>query len=332
MASDFRLVYLGTRDFALPTLRALVERSHTIVGVVTQPDRRKGRRREPEPNAIKQFACDHAIPVFQPEDVNDAESISSLKQCRPDLLVLVAYGQILSKEVLAVAEHGGINLHGSLLPRYRGAAPVAWAIYQGEPETGVTVIQMTTKIDAGAILAESKTSIRPDETAGELEGRLAEIGVPLVCTVVGRIASGDIGSVPQDTKHASYARRLEKSDGLIDWSRPGRIVCAQVRAMQPWPTAYAFFQGRRMQRPARLIVERISEGPPADGDEQPGTVLDTIGGSIQVKTGGSTSILIERVQPAGKRLMTASEFQNGYRVGPGDRFGATIESTTQVTR
>ena len=323
MASDLRLIFLGTRDFALPTLRTLMERGESLVGVVTQPDRPQGRRREPQANAVKQLAAQQGIPVFQPEGVNSAESTEVLNRWRPDLLVLVAYGQILSENVLGIPERGGINLHGSLLPRYRGAAPVAWAIYDGETETGVTVIRMTPKLDAGAILSRAATPIRPDETAGELEARLAELGAPLVCSAVEAIATGKIEAVPQDvTRQSRYARRLEKNDGLIDWSRSGRMICAQVRAMQPWPTAYTFFHGRELQEPVRVLIRRIREGPTADGPEAPGTVVRGEAKTISVQTGESTSVWVDEVQPAGKRSMTAVEFKNGYRVAAGDHFGS----------
>lgn len=323
MGCPLRLIFLGTRDFALPSLRALLEQGYQIVGIVTQPDRPQGRDREVVACAAKQLGQQYDLAVFQPEDINQPDAIDYLRRLQPDLLVLVAYGQILSEEVLRLARHGGINLHGSLLPRYRGASPVAWAIYHGEAETGVTVIQMVPRVDAGPVLARSVTRIGEEETAGELEARLAELGAPLVCSVVDRIASSDIQPLAQVVGQATSARRLRKEDGLIDWSRTALQVCNQVRAMQPWPSAYTHLQRQNVGRDLRLIVQQVKEGPAVADLQPPGTVIGVLSDALQVQTGRGTTVRVRQVQPAGGRSMNATEFVNGYRVTAGDCLGST---------
>src|SRR5262249_40175529 len=208
------------------------------------------------------------VPVFQPESINTPEGVAALKEWKPDLLVVAAYGQILSREVLEAAPLGGINVHASLLPKYRGAAPIAWAIYHGETRTGVAIIRMTTGLDAGDMLAQEAVDIGPEETAGELEARLAPLGARLAVQVIGQIAAGTATGVKQDKSQVTKAPKLKKEDGLIDWTRDARQVCNQVRAMQPWPTAYTFFH-HQAQPPRRLIVHKASWHPCLDGESAP---------------------------------------------------------------
>ncbi len=237
MAPPIRLIFLGTGDFALPTFEHLVETGHDIAALVTQPDRPQGRKQELIPSRIKLAAEASGILVKQPEDVNAAESLDLIRAMRPDLLVTAAYGQILSAELLSIPRLGGINLHGSVLPSYRGAAPVARAIQNGETSTGVTVIRMTPQIDAGGIIAIAQTFIDPDETAGELEARLARLGASLVARTLAELAEGPVPILPQDRAKVTKAPKLRKEDGQIDWSRSAQSIHNLVRAMQPWPVA-----------------------------------------------------------------------------------------------
>lgn len=324
MAPPTRIIMLGTGDFALPTFEHLCATGHTVVQLITQPDRPQGRKQELVPSPIKRSAQSRGIPVFQPEDVNAAGSVAAVRELSPDLLVTAAYGQILSPELLAVPRLGGINLHGSVLPAYRGAAPVARAIERGETESGVTVILMSPRIDAGGMLKVARTPIGPDETAGELEDRLAVLGAPLVAEAVLALASGTATLLPQDRKMVTKAPKLRKEDGLVDWTRPAQAVHDLVRAMQPWPIASTFV--RRAHQvdpdagPERLILHKTRPlGEPTG--RAPGEVVESLGGRLVVAAGqGAVEVLV--VQVAGKRPMPAADYLRGHPLFPGDRMGA----------
>jgi methionyl-tRNA formyltransferase len=241
--------------------------------------------------------------------------------------VVAAYGQILSKDVLSVPPHGGINVHASLLPKYRGAAPIAWAIYHGETRAGVTIIRMSVHLDAGEMLAQEALDIGPEETAGELEERLAPLGARLAVETVRRLAEGPVPGTPQDKAQVTKAPKLTKEHGLIDWMRPARAVCNQVRAMQPWPTAYTF-RHRAGQPPQRLIIHKAVPSLPAEvGKHTPGDLLvEPVAGkaglaTLRVVAGDDTTVEVVMLQPAAKRVMSAAEYLRGHPVQAGDRFG-----------
>lgn len=315
-----RIVMMGTGTFAEPTFEALLASNHTVVGLVTQPDRAMGKESgstRQVGRGMKQIARELHIPVLQPESINTAEGVAGLKAFNADLLVVAAYGQILSKDVLATTPRGGINVHASLLPKYRGAAPVAWAIYHGETETGVTVIKMSVSLDAGDMLAQEKITIGPDETAGELEARLAQLGARLAVQVADQIAAGAAHGLKQDKSQVSKAPKLTKEHGLIDWSRPANAVCNQIRAMQPWPTAYTFLH-QAGQPPLRVIVNRARQYPGSCGSNRIGQVLvmDDGAGRILVVSGANsageqTVVEIVELQPSGKRRMPTADFLRG---------------------
>lgn len=323
-----RLVMMGTGTFAEPTLETLLTHGEQVVGVVTQPDRPIGQRRgstRQTGRGIKAIAQDAGLPVAQPESINTPEGVALLTNFRPDLLVVVAYGQILKPEVLATATHGGINVHASLLPKYRGAAPVAWAIWNGESQTGVTIIRMTAGLDAGDILAQQVVDILPDETAGELESRLAPIGARLALEVIQKMKHGPVEGIPQDPALVTKAPKLRKEMGLIDWTRPAPQVWNQIRAMQPWPTPYSYLH-RGGQPPLRVLlpdavpIESASRvGPPGTVFAEPTAEGDP---AMFVICGGGTLLRVLGLQPAGKRLMSAAEFLRGHPIRPGDFFGA----------
>lgn len=324
--SPLRLVLMGTGNFALPTFRALLQSPHVVVGLVTQPQRSLGAVRSSTRQAsapVALLAQEHGLPLLQPEDVNSPQGVASLRQLSPDLLVVAAYGQILSPEVLSVAPQGGINVHASLLPRYRGAAPVAWAIYHGETQTGVTIIRLSPRLDAGDILAQEVVAIGPEETAGELEARLAAVGARLALQVVDAIAAGAARGVPQDHRLASKAPKLRKEHGLLDWRRRAPELVNQIRAMQPWPMAYTFWH-RAGRPPQRLLLYRArAEAFPAELPAlPPGTPLrpPLAQGRLCVAAGEGLVEVLE-LQPAGKRRMTAAEFLRGHPLQPGDFFG-----------
>jgi methionyl-tRNA formyltransferase len=322
-----RLVMMGTGQFAEPTFEALLRSPYSVVGLVTQPDRAVGAERgstRQTGRGMKAMALEHGLPVLQPEKINTPEGVGALAEWKPDLLVVAAYGQILSRDVLAVPALGGINVHASLLPKYRGAAPIAWAIYHGEKTTGVTIIKMTTGLDAGDILAQEAVELGSTETAGEAEARLAQVGARLAVQVAGQIATGTANGRKQDPALVTKAPKLSKEHGAIDWSRHARQVCNHVRAMQPWPTAYTYLH--RPGKPTlRVIVTKAAPFSLLTDPGGPGDVLvlqDKDRPVLAVIVGGGHEMVrIEELQPAGKRLMSAEEFLRGHRPQKGDRFG-----------
>jgi methionyl-tRNA formyltransferase len=316
----FRIIMLGTGDFALPTFEHLIETGHDVVALVTQPDRPQGRKQELIPSLIKQAAQARRIVVDQPQDVNEPDSLARARELKPDLLVTAAYGQILSPALLSIPRLGGINLHGSILPAYRGAAPVARAIQNGEAESGVTVIRMTPKIDAGGMISIARTMIGPDETAGELEDRLARLGAPLIVEAIAALADGNVSILPQERSKVTKAPKLRKEDGLIDWQKPAQAVHDLVRAMQPWPVAQTSWrpESSAPKEPTRLIVHKTSV---VDGHGTPGEVIEVAGDRLIVAAGGGAVALLV-IQLPGKKPFSAAEFLRGHRIQPGDHLGA----------
>ncbi|MER3415675.1 MAG: methionyl-tRNA formyltransferase [Gemmataceae bacterium] len=309
---------VGTGAFAEPALTTLYHSRHQVLTLVTNPDRPAGKERDMV-RPIKKLAQSLGIPVFQPASINAPEAIARLRQLDADLLVVAAYGQILSAEALQTTRRGGINIHASLLPKYRGAAPVAWAIYHGETRTGVTIIQMNPKMDAGDILAQAAVDILPEETAGELEARLAQLGARLALETIDALERGTVVARPQESAQATRAPRLKKEHGLIDWSRPAAQIVNHIRAMQPWPTAYTFWH--HGSRPAvRIILYRACAEPGPYPPSEPGTVVAVNADSLVIAAGEGYIVPVT-LQVAGGRCMSAPEFLRGHRVQIGDRFG-----------
>lgn len=302
-----RIVMLGTGPFAVPTLKALVASEHEVLLAVSRPP----RGRKPLPAPVQIAAEELGIPRWLPETVNSDEARARLAELHADLLVVCDYGEILKSSTLETTRLGGINLHGSLLPKYRGAAPVQWAVLNGDAETGNTVIQMTPGLDAGPCVGVDRVPIDPDETAGELEARLSERGANLVLEVVEKLAAGSIQPIEQDKSQATKAPRLEKEHGLVDWSRPALEIKNRVRALHPWPRAYTHWQ-RVSGEPLRLIVDRVQIVAEEFPAALPGRVV-AAGDTFVVATGDGF-LSIEQVQPAGKRVMSAGEFLRGYQI------------------
>lgn len=311
-----RLVMLGTGPFAVPTLELLAASPHEVMLVVARPPRGRDAKASPLQRAGEQLSLE----VWTPESVNLPESQARLTALAADLLVVCDYGEILRPATLATTRLGGINLHGSLLPKYRGAAPVQCAVLNGDAETGNTVIQMTPGLDAGPCLAKESTPIDPDEDAAALESRLAALGAKLVLRVVDELASGTAKPIEQNSATASKAPRLTKEHGSIDWSRPAAEIKNLVRAVQPWPRAYTFWH-RTDGPPIRLNIDRVqlAAGELVSASEQPGHVVDA-SNRLLVSTGDGV-LEILTVQPAGKRAMSAADFLRGNRVTVGDKFG-----------
>jgi methionyl-tRNA formyltransferase len=322
-----RIVVMGTGPFAVPMFEALRSSPHEVVAVVTRPDHAPPGRRPPK-NFMREAAAAGGIAILDPERINDPPAVAAVAALRPDLFVVCDYGQILSRELLAVPPLGGINLHGSLLPRHRGAAPVQWTIREGDPLAGVSVIHMTPALDAGNVIVTRATPVGPRETSAELEPRLASLGAGAVIEAIERIeaavaatgSSAGIG-VPQEAAKATRAPRLAKSDGLVDWSLPAVRIERLRRALEPWPRLNTFFS-RGDGRPQRLVLEDVvvvpAEGLPAAA---PGTVLEATGDRIVVACGAGTAVAITRLVPEGRRSMSAAEFLRGSHLMPSARLG-----------
>lgn len=310
---------MGTGDFAVPTFRALYETPHMLVELVTQPDRQGRGHHQGHVNRMKQVALERGTPVWQPLHVNTPESLAHLRDLRADVFVVAAYGQILSPELLGIPRLAAINVHASLLPRHRGAAPVAYAILKGDAETGVSIIQILPQLDAGPILAVARTSIGPRETAGQLEDRLAELSSPLVPEVLGQLAGGKTTPILQAAAQVTRAPKLKKEMGAIDWSQTARQIDCHVRAMQPWPNACTFLHARG-KPPLRLLVLEVAPSAVRCGDaanDRPGAVVPSGGGRWLARCGDGAIELL-RLQPEGKRPMSAAEFFRGRVIETGD--------------
>lgn len=313
---------LGTGPFAVPTFEWLLSSEHRVAALVTRPARPGKGRSNPPVNPMRAVAEQHGLPVFAPESINSPEAQAQLAAWGADIFVVCDYGQILSRDTLGLARLGGINLHGSLLPRYRGAAPVHWAIYQGETETGVSVLHMTPRLDAGPLLAVAQTPISPDETTADVEERLSHLGVEPVRQSLDLLAAWD-GASPlgtlQDPVLATKAPRLAKTDGAVDWSRTALQIKNQQRAFHPWPGTYTHLL-RTDQPPFRLIIDHLSPVADSSLSAAPGEIVLADGKSLWIAT-GSAPLALDRVQPAGKRVMEIAEFLRGHPVRVGERFG-----------
>jgi methionyl-tRNA formyltransferase len=309
---------MGTGPFAVPTYQQLYEARHDVVLLVSKPLRTHHGKELAPASAMRDIAHEHGTPIYDPESINTPEAQERLKEARADLLVVCDYGQILGPETLATARLGGINLHGSLLPKYRGAAPINWALYHGETETGVTVIHMTPRVDAGPCIAQASIAIGPDETAVELEPRLAEVGAWLVRRAIDAVLGGRLEALPQNPALATKAPRLKKTDGAIDWRRPAVCLKNQVRALEPWPRTYTFLT-RAHGEPLRMILGPLDVVDQPNGSP-PGTVLEAHGNRLVVACGQS-AVAPRSVQIAGKRAMEIAEFLRGHPIQPGERFG-----------
>jgi len=310
-----RVLFMGTPEFSARALERLLSSSHTVCAVVTQPDRPKGRSRTPVPSAVKQVALDAGVPVLQPERASAESFVASLAEIQPDIVAVAAYGEILRRNFLAMPARGCINLHASLLPAYRGAAPVPAAIACGEIETGLTTQLIDEGMDTGDILLQKRIEIRPDETAGELLDRMAPIGGKLLVETLDGIEAGSVTPVPQDHTKATYCKMLEKADGIIDWNRSAREIHNHVRAMNPWPVAFTKLPGKTV----RIWATQVKE-PTGTSNTTPGAVLaiDKLGITVAA---GDGSILLTELQAQGSKRMSAHAFTLGHRINVHDRFG-----------
>lgn len=331
-----RIAVLGTGPFAVSTFQALLESPHEVAALITRPTPpAKGREKEPI-NPMRNVALSRGLAVHAPATINSEEGRQLIERLAPEVLVVCDYGQILSADILALAPLGGINLHASLLPRYRGAAPIQWTLYNGESETGVSVIHMTPRLDAGPILAVRATRIGFEETHPELEQRLANLGVAPVLEAIELLAKWDRKSpigIPQDSSQTTKAPRLKKENGAVDWSRTAEQIRNQVRALKPWPGTYTFW-ARPGHEPLRILIDNVSIialgiraaariAELGKAEFQPGEVVVSDGKQLIVAT-GEGGLGIAAIAPAGKRHMTVAEFLRGYRIREGDVLGVSL--------
>jgi methionyl-tRNA formyltransferase len=334
-----KIIFCGTPAFALPSLHGLIaQQEFQIAGVVTQPDRPRGRSKEVASSPVKGAAVAAGISVYQPQKIRAEESYEYFRIAAPDVVVIIAYGQIIPARLIEIPRLGWINLHGSLLPKYRGAAPIHWAIASGETRTGLTTMRIDAGLDTGPTLLKHETEIAPDETTPELYARLARAGAPLIVETLRGLASGTITPTPQDNSQTTLAPPLKKEDGRIDWSLPAQKIYNRIRGFQPWPGAFTAFRGKQCAIWGKPAANQSVEGGatvgagPADAGPAPTTasqarqqVPGTISAGdavVHVTCGDETALRLEYVQLEGRNKISAREFANGARLAPGERFGS----------
>jgi methionyl-tRNA formyltransferase len=306
-----RVVFLGSGAFAIPSFTALLDAGHDVAALITQPDREKGRGRVLTPPPLKPVAEARGVAVHQPRRIKEPAAQETLRALAPDVQVVVAYGQILPRSVIDIPRHGTVNVHGSLLPRYRGAAPVQWAIVNGERETGVTTMLIDEGLDTGPTLLSRSTPIGPEETAAELEPRLAAIGAEVLIETLAGIGAGTLRPSPQDHAQATLAPIIKKEDGRIDWTLPADALARRVRGFHPWPGTFALWRGQ----PLKILRARPEKG----GALAPGELAADRDGLV-AGCGQATRLRLLEVQPESRRPMSAAAFAAGLRLGPGARF------------
>ncbi|AJE04534.1 methionyl-tRNA formyltransferase [Geobacter pickeringii] len=310
--AGLRTIFMGTPDFACPTLLRLIERGEDVLAVVTQPDRPKGRGQKLVPPPVKALAQEHGIPVIQPLKVRAPEVVEQIRALRPDLIVVVAFGQILPQSLLDIPKHGCINIHASLLPRYRGAAPINWCLVNGETETGITTMQMDAGLDTGDMLVKRAIPIDPDEDAQALHDRLSCLGADTIDETLDRLAAGTLTREKQDDALSCYAPMLKKETGHIDWTKAAQEIKNLVRGLTPWPGAFTSLHGKTL---------KICRASVVSASGKPGRVIKADREGILVAC-GAESLLIQELQLEGRKRLPAFEFLAGYRIEPQTTLGA----------
>jgi methionyl-tRNA formyltransferase len=311
-----RVVFLGSGAFAIPSFEALIEAGHEVAALVSQPDREKGRGRHLSPPPLKPIAEGHGVPVLQPRRIREPAAQEELRRLAAQVQVVVAYGQILPRSVIDIPPLGTINVHASLLPRYRGAAPVQWAIVNGESETGVTTMRIDEGLDTGPILLQRPTSVGAQETAPELEGRLAGLGATLLLETLAGLADGTVHATPQDGSKATLAPLIRKEDGRLDFSLPAEVLERRIRGFHPWPGAFTLLHGQDLK-----VLRARAEPGPATGGAPLGTVVSLDRDGIVVACAAGTRLRLIEVQPASRKAMPAAAFAAGARLVAGARLG-----------
>ena len=316
MKDPFKIVFMGTPEFAVPTLKNLIKGPDNVVAVVTQPDKPKGRGRKLQPPPVKVVAQEAGIKVFQPLKASSPEFIEEIRSLDPDLLIVAAYGQILKQDLLDVPKIMPINVHGSILPKYRGAAPIQWAILNGDEETGITIMKMDAGMDTGPILLQRSIPIGEDETFGELYQRMADLGGELLLEALEGLRKGQIKPIPQPEEGITYAPFITKDMCLVDWSKPAKEISCLIRGLDPVPSAYTFLKGERL----RLYRPFIAPNNQDSSDHLPGSVVAVVPEGLIIATGQGL-LGIKEVQLAGKKRMDVASFVQGRKIEPGTILG-----------
>lgn len=311
-----KIIFFGSSHFAVPSLEALLKSPDELCCVVTQPDKKKGRHLRLAPTDVKGVAQRAGLDIFQPEDINAPESLEYIAKFNPELLVVIAYGQILSQKALDIPKLFALNIHASLLPKYRGAAPINWAIIRGEKTTGVTVIQLTRKMDAGPILMQKGAIISQDDDSLSLEDRLRSLGAELLLEALREIKNRSYKLTAQDEKKAVMAPKLKKNDGHIDWNKPSGEILNLIRGSLPWPGAFTYYKDKLLKIAKAESGQLLSQKTGV----QAGVILNTDKNGLEVMT-GSGSVLIKELQPESKKKMTAAEFLSGHKIKAGEILG-----------
>ncbi len=310
------IVFFGSSSFAVLALNALVRTKHRISCVVTQPDRQKGRGLHLECTAVKAAAQAGGLEVYQPPKINTDEAVNYLSALKPELFIVISYGKILSRRILAVPKIFCVNIHASLLPGYRGAAPVNWAIINAEKTTGISIIKMVEKMDAGEILLQKSTDIADDETIITLQDKLSGIAAELLPVVLGAIENNNYRLTPQDETRVSFAPKLKKEDGLIHWDKSAYQICNLIKGLLLWPGAFTYYKGKLV----KIYKARLFCSPEPQSPRSPGQIIEVSKEGIEVAA-GKDSLIIQQLQIEGKRVMRADEFIAGHKICPGDRLG-----------
>ena len=309
-----RIVFMGTPDFAVGTLEALIEAGHEVAAVVTQPDRPRGRGKELQMTPVKVQALAYGIPVYQPEKVKDPAFVEILRNLQPEVIVVIAFGQILSRDILDLPPYGCINIHASLLPKYRGAAPIQWAVIDGEKETGVTTMMMDVGLDTGDMLEKTIIPLDPKETGGSLFDKLSQAGGPLILSTLEKLKAGTAVRTPQTDEDSTYAKMLTKSLGQIDWSMEAAAIERLIRGLNPWPSAYTFVHGKTLKIWDADVLKESSDGA------APGQIIRTDPHSLIVAA-GEALLSIRELQLEGKKRMDVETFLRGYTIEKGEILG-----------
>jgi methionyl-tRNA formyltransferase len=313
VVDPLRIVYFGTPAFAVPALEVLLSSRHPVVTVVSQPDRPKGRGQQLHPTPTHEVADANGIPVLQPARIRDEAFLDSLRALSPDLGVVAAFGRILPDSLLAIPRLGLINVHASILPRYRGAAPVQRAVLAGDTETGVTIMRVISELDAGPTFAVARVPIAPDATSGDVEADVARAGAAILLDVVEELAAGRAVETPQDASQATYAPKVTKDEGVVAWTRTASAIHDQIRGLQPWPLASSRLGGARYVLRKSTVVDNFT-------DREPGVLTEAHGDVLSVACGEGTVLRLLEIQPEGRRPMSSREFLAGRRLAAGDRF------------
>ncbi|MCI5856265.1 MAG: methionyl-tRNA formyltransferase [Agathobacter sp.] len=307
-----KVIFMGTPDFAVETLEAVIKAGHEVVLVVTQPDKPKGRGNAMQASPVKECALAHRIEVYQPRKIREQECVDYLEGFAADIFVVAAFGQILSQELLDMPKYGCINVHASLLPKYRGAAPIQWAVINGEEMTGVTIQQMDIGIDTGDIIAQEEVTLDADETGGSLFDKLAAVGASLCVKAMDEIASGSAIRIPQDESAATHTSMIHKDFGHIDWNKSAKEIERLVRGLNPWPSAYTHLDGKTV----KIWKATVSEN---ESGEKPGCIVDVTKDAILVQTGEGI-LQLDEIQLEGKKRMPCDAFLRGYHIEKGGYF------------